>query len=188
MLVRKALAPFVFALAAVGCSEAPEPAKAPPPANWESRPITVQEVRFPALNQAIGELKGKVVVVDFWATWCAPCVKKFPHLVEVQKRFADRGVVCVSVSEDKRNGTLDMAKVQEYLTKWDARFPNFVLADYDADEAELHKRFGLSPGIPYLVVLDRNGEPVWNSDDSVKVRKDEAKELDAFLEKLTAAK
>ncbi len=182
-----ALLALLLALAA-GCAESPPAPPAPPPAGWDARPIAVSEVRFPALDAAVADLKGKVVVVDFWATWCAPCVKKFPHLVEVQKKYADRGLACVSVSLDKASpDAYDAGAVLAFLRQKDARFPNFVMTDPEADDGALKKRFGKGDGIPFLVVLDRAGRPVWNSDDDVKNTKNEAEELDAVLVRLLGA-
>ena len=189
MNLRVATLLLAISLLSSGCGDGQQAASTPPPSDGSKTPITVQEVRFPVLNKAISELQGKVVVVDFWATWCAPCVKKFPHLVEIQRKFGDKGLVCVSVSLDKRGSEpLDLEKVKNFLVKQDARFPNFAMADFAADHSELHKRFGIGNGIPYLVVLDRSGQPVWNSEANVKDRREESQELDDVLEKLVAEK
>jgi thiol-disulfide isomerase/thioredoxin len=59
---------------------------------------------------ALDQRAGKVVVVDFWATWCAPCKKSFPKLEELSKRAGDRvEVIGISV-DDEKNGVLDFAK------------------------------------------------------------------------------
>lgn len=192
MLARTTL--FLFALAAAGCNEGNGTTPAPVP-KWEDRPITMQEVRFPAIDQAMKELKGKVVVVDFWALWCQPCVEKFPRLAKLQKKYGDRGLVCVSISQQGR-GEPEYAKKREkaladvkaFLEKNDARFPNFVLADFEADDAQLQRRFKLGNDIPFLVVLDREGVPVWNSEENVKDEKTEEQELEAFLEKVLEVK
>jgi thiol-disulfide isomerase/thioredoxin len=149
---------------------------------WEDRPIAVSEVRFPALDAAVAEQRGKVVVIDFWALWCKPCVERFPHLVEVQKKYIDRGLVCMSVSRDKEGGKpYDREAVIAFLKKQDARFPNFVLDDFTADEANLKGRFGMGDGLPFLAVLDREGRVVWNTERDVKSAKRSSEELDLFL-------
>src|SRR5436190_22743401 len=93
---------------------------------------------------AIDARKGKVVLVDFWATWCGPCVKKFPHFVELHKKYKDKGLTCVSVSMDKEGPkkAYDKEKVLKFLKEQDAAFANFIVADPDADEKKLNERFG----------------------------------------------
>jgi thiol-disulfide isomerase/thioredoxin len=61
-------------------------------------------------------LKGKVVLVDFWASWCAPCAKSFPAMEELQKRYADR-VVILAVSVDEK-----LSDMQTFLKKHPASF------------------------------------------------------------------
>lgn len=52
-------------------------------------------------------LAGKIVMVDFWASWCAPCKKSFPVLDELQKKFGSQGLVIVAVNEDQKKSDMD---------------------------------------------------------------------------------
>jgi thiol-disulfide isomerase/thioredoxin len=148
-------------------------------------PIEVREVRFEGLDAAVKENKGKVVAIDFWATWCAPCVKKFPHFVEMHRKYADKGLVCISASMDKDGpaGEYRQDKVVEFLKTKGATFPNFIVEDYKKDDKKLEDRFGLSGGIPYMVIFDRKGNRIWDSDILPRLKDDE---LDQKVEELLA--
>src|SRR5262245_34541033 len=90
--------------------------------------VEAAEVRASELEKFFKDQKGKVVLVDCWATWCPPCVKNFPHLVERHKKYAEKGLVCVSVSMDKMSNpkAYDKDKVLEFLKDKGATFPNFI--------------------------------------------------------------
>jgi thiol-disulfide isomerase/thioredoxin len=128
--------------------------------------VEVAEVRYDGLETALNEQKGAVVLVDFWATWCGPCVRNFPHLVELHKAHAEQGLTCVSVSLDRAGpvpGSND--QVLAFLKEKGATFPNFVLAAPGSEEEKMAKKFGPFDGIPYMVMFDRSGKRVWTSDD-----------------------
>jgi thiol-disulfide isomerase/thioredoxin len=115
-----------------------------------------QPIDANGLAQFVDRNQGKVVLIDFWATWCPPCVQLFPHTVELHKRWAQRGLVVATVSLDDPS---DDSAVRRFLAGKGADFPNFI------------SRFGASgrsaeafdiPGgaIPFLRIYDRNGKPL----------------------------
>jgi thiol-disulfide isomerase/thioredoxin len=94
-------------------------------------------------------LRGKVVVVDFWASWCEPCRHSFPWLNEMQAKYADRGLVIIGVNVDR-----DGAEAERFLRETPARF-RIV---YDPAGA-LATRYDV-PGMPSSYVIGRNGDIV----------------------------
>lgn len=94
--------------------------------------------KFDTSDQIIlSQLRGKVVYVDFWASWCSPCAKSFPFLNELQHEFGDRGLQIVGVNLDEKRGD-----AQEFLGKIPAHFQ--IAADPGQKCA---KSFGLK-GMP----------------------------------------
>lgn len=142
--------------------------------------VTMTEVKIDGLDKAVADQKKKVVLVDFWATWCGPCVKKFPHFVDTHKKYKDKGLVCVSVSMDPKGkeDKYDKDSVLKFLKDKGAAFPNFVLLGYQADEEKVMKRFGLDGGIPFQALFSKDGKRVWTSEE--KELTDE--ELDKLIE------
>lgn len=148
--------------------------------------VNATEVRAPDLKKAIADQKGKVVLVDCWATWCAPCVKKFPHVVELHKKYAEKGLVCVSVSMDKfglDDDEYDKSKIVKFLKEKGAAFPNFIVSEPKKDGAELEKILGDFTAIPYMVIYDRTGKRVWTSDMEKLDNEKLAARIEAELEK-----
>lgn len=58
-------------------------------------------------GQLSGSLKGKILVVDFWASWCGPCKQSFPSLEALHKKYSDRGVVVIAVSVDEKKAAME---------------------------------------------------------------------------------
>nr|WP_295864085.1 TlpA disulfide reductase family protein [uncultured Chitinophaga sp.] len=100
---------------------------------------------------ALKDLKGKVVVLDFWASWCAPCRAYVPTLREHYNRYKDKGVVFVSVSVDD-----DKAKWKKAMEELQMEWMQ-VLADGGfKEETGVRKLFNIT-GIPHLVIVDKDG-------------------------------
>lgn len=94
------------------------------------------------------ELKGKVVVLDFWATWCPPCRAEIPGYVEMQQQYADQGLVIVGVSLDQAGPKV----VKEFAEKMGINYP-LVMGDQDVVSA-----FGGVRAIPTTFLIDRDGQ------------------------------
>jgi peroxiredoxin len=95
---------------------------------------------------SLANLNGKVVIVDFWATWCEPCKKSFPKLQDLYGKFKGSGLQIVALSEDD-----DKSGIPEFGTSYGAEFPLL----WDSDKAVAGK---YNPGsMPATFIIDRKG-------------------------------
>ena len=148
-----ALAAFgIGLLALVGCAQ-PGESNREPAAEAAAPAISLRVVDADGYQQTLAKLRGKVVLVDFWATWCAPCVKQFPHTVSLERKYKDRGLAAISVSLDDPS---EEPRVRDFLQKQDARFDN-LLSKYGAGTESIDA-FGLPGPVPCYRVYDRAGE------------------------------
>src|SRR3954447_5391475 len=99
------------------------------------------------------ELRGKVVLVNFWATWCPPCRKEMPDLDALAKRFASQGLIVLSITDE------NIAKVTSYILGHGVDYPILIDTDRKASEA-----FHIE-GIPQSFVFNREGKLVAQSID-----------------------
>ena len=94
------------------------------------------------------DFKGKIIILDFWATWCGPCVASMPEMKLIRESFAKHGVQIIGIAADTKED------VAAFCTQNEIPWPNIV----DTDEA-LVKRFGVV-AFPTLMVIDKNGKQV----------------------------
>ncbi len=116
--------------------------------------VSVQVADRAGFDAVIAKHKGQVVLVDYWATWCAPCRKKFPHTVELSRQYKLQGLAVVSVAFDDKE---DQAKVEQFLVEQQATFVNLRSQGGASDES--FEAFDIPGGaLPCLRVFDRSGK------------------------------
>ena len=99
--------------------------------------------------QALAQWRGKVMVVNFWATWCLPCLEEIPEFVRMQKKLGHQGLQFVGIAVDSP------AKVREFAVKYRMNYPVLI---GEMDGIELARATGNKlGGLPFTVVLDRKG-------------------------------
>ncbi len=118
------------------------------------RPPRPPAVTLPLLNGGTSPLpQGKVTLVDFWATWCAPCKVSMPRVQKLWTEYRPRGAELYSVDTDDPSPDRDKA-VRAFLAENGLQFP-VVVDDGTASEA-----FSIA-ALPTMLLLDRTGQVVW---------------------------
>lgn len=96
---------------------------------------------------SLADFRGKVVLINFWATWCGPCRKEMPVLEQLNREFGKRGVALVGVNVEP-----DSSGVADYLKSTPVSFP--ILFDTESKVSKLYQ----VQGMPNTVILDRTGK------------------------------
>lgn len=141
VLALAALAGIWFALTRYAPGTAPAPAE------------PVWQASFPDLQgrpQALAQWRGQVVVLNFWASWCAPCREEMPEFVELRARYRAAGVEFVGIAIDSPD------RVAQFLQRQPVNYPILV---GEGAAHDLARQLG-NPGgaLPYTIVLDRDGK------------------------------
>ncbi|RME22347.1 MAG: TlpA family protein disulfide reductase [Deltaproteobacteria bacterium] len=97
----------------------------------------------------LGELRGKVVLLNFWATWCGPCKLEMPHLQDIYSDLGDQGLVVVSVSIDDAR---DKSQIKPVIMSKRLSFP--VVHDQDTSVVN---QYNPTKTLPFTVLIDRDG-------------------------------
>ena len=104
------------------------------------------------------DLKGKVVIIDFWATWCKPCKKSLPKMDKIYKKYKSKGLVVIGISVDENNRNKpDKARVKNYLKNNKVSFPIMMFNKNIIKKFGKHTKKGIH-NVPYTFVIGKNGK------------------------------
>ena len=122
-----------------------------------SKPVGVRVVDKAGYDKVIATNKGKIIVVDCWATWCVPCRKAFPKTVELSKTYADKDVVVVTLCFDEPVKGQAPESVKKFLALNDAHFENLISSlDISGEGAEA---YSISDGaLPHFKIYGKDGK------------------------------
>lgn len=124
------------------------------------------------VEQKLSAYRGKIVVLNFWATWCIPCRKEMPDLAAIQNDYAALGVQVVGAGADTLG---DRSKVLQFVKETRLNFPVWLGATTDD-----MKRFGLGPGLPGTAIIGRDGKIVALRPAAI-TRSELKKQIDSLL-------
>lgn len=132
---------FIAALALIACSSAAATEKDSKALDFTGKTSTGQLVK-------LSDYRGKVVLLDFWASWCGPCKKEFPFLVQLHRKLQDKNFVVLAINLDT-----DAVKMQDFLSKQKPgpAFP--ILVDPGGKLPVLYD----VEGMPTTVLIDKKG-------------------------------
>jgi thiol-disulfide isomerase/thioredoxin len=114
----------------------------PAPLNFTLKDVQNKDVK-------LGDFKGKVLVVDFWATWCGPCKLEIPGFVDMQRKYGAQGLQFLGISVDDK-----LEELKPYVAEFKMNYP--VLQGLGHDEVQ--DAFGPIWGIPTTIVITRDGK------------------------------
>ncbi|HSK74025.1 MAG TPA: TlpA disulfide reductase family protein [Pyrinomonadaceae bacterium] len=123
-------------------------------------------------EQTLSQYKGRIIILNFWATYCEPCRKEMPDLAAIQNEYAALGLQVIGASTDE---AADRPKVLQFIKETKVNFPIWM----GATAADM-TRFGLGEALPGTVVIDKNGKIVKVISGVVNVT-DLKKQIDSML-------
>lgn len=136
---------------------------------------TLPNESFPDLSgtsHSLQEWSGKVVVLNFWATWCPPCRKEIPLFIDLQAKLGDKGLQFVGIAVDKTED------VRDYAEKNRINYPILIGSD---NAIKLARQLGNHfDGLPFSIIFDRQGQATYLQAGELKeatLRKEASKHL-----------
>jgi thiol-disulfide isomerase/thioredoxin len=168
-LVKLAAVAFAMALPTSPAS-AVTPVKPQAPNPLLNKTIDLKFTAVDGTQVDLANLKGKVVLIDFWATWCGPCVGELPNVLKAYEKLHPKGFEIIGISLDS-----DKAKLEAFTKEKGMSWPQFF--DGKGWKNEISTRFGIH-SIPAMWLVDKGGKLV-----STSVRGKLEEEVEKYLKK-----
>jgi len=120
-------------------------------------PTAMQEIHFPDWDKMLQEQRGHITVVDLWASWCVPCIERFPRMVGFYRKYQDQGVHFISLNFDEQGDVESLQWANQFLQRVGAVFPNYHL---DENMSQAFARLDLL-GLPVVLIFDAAGNEAY---------------------------
>jgi thiol-disulfide isomerase/thioredoxin len=132
---------------------------------WQAKPVTVETVTMEGLKNLRGNPTGKMLMINFWATWCGPCRTEYPELLRTYQWYQGRGFDFISVSVDNPD---NRAGVLRFLQDVHSPIRNLQV---DSEDVYAMKAFDPTweSGVPFTIVLAPDGKIVYRHEGAVDV-------------------
>lgn len=137
-------------------------------AQWAEEKVTIEDIDLEGVSALVKNKSGESLrLINFWATWCGPCVIEFPEFVDINRMYRDRDFEFISVSADKMNRK---EKALSFLQKKEASSKNYIFSGnsiYDLIEVVDPEWQG---ALPYTLLVNKKGEVVYKTDGTIDPR------------------
>lgn len=120
------------------------------------QPIPLMEFSLADISgniRSISEWQGKILIINFWATWCPPCLKEIPEFIELQSEYAEQNVQFIGIAIDKPH------LVDDYLSFIDINYP-ILIAETEGGKLS-HKLGNTFDAIPYTVIVNQQSQIIF---------------------------
>jgi len=98
----------------------------------------------------IKEWQGKILIINFWATWCPPCLKEIPEFIKIQDEFADMGLQFIGIAIDEKSA------VEEYLNTLAINYPQLIAGDTGITLS--HQLGNIVNAVPFTLIVNQQGQ------------------------------
>jgi len=126
-------------------------------ASVEAVPARLRVVDAVGFTQELERMRGHPVFVNFWASWCEPCIEEFPALVQAAREWRPRGIAFVSISADEPG---DLRPVEQTLQRFGASFDSVLVASGDIDALIRHVDAEWMGALPASFLYDASGAKI----------------------------
>jgi thiol-disulfide isomerase/thioredoxin len=119
----------------------------------QTSPMPLPDIHLPDVSgnlRSISEWQGKILIINFWATWCPPCRKEIPEFMALQEQYASKGLQFIGIAVD------DQEPVEEYLATTKINYP--ILIGGITGIALAHQLGNSIDAVPFTLVINRQGQ------------------------------
>jgi thiol-disulfide isomerase/thioredoxin len=146
-----------------------------------SKPLDLKFTAVDGRAVDLSKLRGKVVLIDFWATWCPPCVAISPDISRLYNKYHSKGLEVLSISADS-----DKSALLDFIKKEGAKWPQYFS---DSGDTSIFENFGINE-FPTIWLVDKKGviananfRDLWVADGGIEISGDTQAKVDAAVEK-----